>query len=593
MRYSFKKILKEILKYKKEFIIANIIAILAVLVSTPAPLLMPLLVDEVLLKKPGFLTEHIDKLIGHQEAYGYILIVLFMTLFLRTLFYGLTVLHDYLFSIISKNITYKIRKDMLSQISKISLNEYESIGSGTISSMFLIDVATIETFLGMSISKLIVSILTIIGVGIVLLLINWKLALFILLVNPFVVVLSKKFARKVSYYKKEENKTFESFTEALSETLELFRQIRASNQEERFIKRLFKEALEIKKAGIAFAYKSDVALRFSFLLFLGGFEIFRAASIFTVAYGDLTIGLMLAIFGYLWVMMSPVQEILNIQYSYHNAKRALDRINKLFDMEKEPSYPHLKNPFKDKKTNSVKIENAVFSYDNNVDILKNINLDIKEGNKVAIVGASGSGKTTLAQIMVGFYPLKKGELLIDEINVKEIGLDVLREHIYLVLQNPLLFNDTIRFNLTLGKPIEDEKILEALRLAQLGDMIESLKDGLDTKVGKNGMKLSGGQRQRISIARMIVQNPNVVILDESTSALDIHTEENLFEALKDFLKDKTTVIIAHRLSTIRQADYVYMLENGTISEEGTFEELIKKEGSFSNHIKGKKDARYH
>ncbi len=586
MKYSFKKIFSEVLKYKKEFVLANIVAVLAVLVSTPAPLLMPLLVDEVLLKKPGFLTEHIDKIFGYQEAYGYILIVLFLTLFLRTLFYFLTVLHDYMFSVISKNITYKIRKDMLSQISKISLNEYESFGSGTISSMFLIDVATVETFLGMSISKLIVSILTIIGVGVVLILINWKLAIFILLVNPFVVVLSKKFARKVSYYKKEENRTYENFTEALSETLNLFWQIRASNQEEHFIKRLFKKSLDIKKAGIAFSYRSDAALRFSFLLFLGGFEIFRAASIFTVAYGNLSIGLMLAIFSYLWVMMGPVQEILNIQYSYHNAKKALDRINKIFKMDKEPQYPHLKNPFARYRTNEITIKNVNFSYDNNVEILKNINLNIPKAKKVAIVGASGSGKTTLAQIIVGFYPVKKGNIFIDKVNVKEIGLDVLREHIYLVLQNPLLFNDTIRFNLTLGKNVEDSEIYEALKMAQLEDMINSLEKKLDTKVGKNGVKLSGGQRQRISIARMIIQKPNVVILDESTSALDIHTEESLFEALKDVLNEKTTIIIAHRLSTIRQADYVYMLENGKIVEEGGFDELMKKEGSFVKHIKG-------
>jgi len=202
---------------------------------------------------------------------------------------------------------------------------------------------------------------------------------------------------------------------------------------------LFKKSFDIKKAGIAFAYKSDAALRFSFLLFLGGFEIFRAASIFTVAYGNLSIGLMLAIFGYLWVMMGPVQEILNIQYSYHNAKRALDRINKIFDMEKEPRYPHLKNPFANNKTNEIVLKDLYFSYDNNVTILKDINMTIHKGKKVAIVGASGSGKTTLAQIIVGFYPIKKGSLLIDGINVNEIGLDVLREHIYLVLQNPLLF----------------------------------------------------------------------------------------------------------------------------------------------------------
>lgn len=583
MRYTFKKILTELFRYKKEFIVANIIAVIAVLVSTPAPLLMPLLVDEVLLKKRGFLTEHIDKLFGHQEAYVYILIVLFVAIFLRTLFFGLTVWHDYIFSKISKNITYKIRKDMLFHLSKLSLNEFEALGSGKISSLFLVDVATVETFLGMSISKLIVSILTVVGVAIVLLLINWKLALFILLVNPFVVVVSKKFARKVSLYKKEENRTFEAFSEALSETLDLFWQIRASNQEKNFIKRLFVKSDDIKKAGIAFAYKSDAALRFSFLLFLSGFELFRAASIFTVAYGNLTIGLMLAIFGYLWVMMGPIQEILNIQYSYHNAKRALNRINQIFQMQKEPHYPHLKNPFKESKTNSITLKNVSFGYDENL-VLQDINMYIKKGQNVAIVGASGSGKTTLAQIMVGFYPLQKGELFYDEINIKEIGLDVVRENVFLVLQNPMLFNDTIRFNLTLGKDVDDKTIWQALKIAQLEEAVKALDKKLDTRVGKNGVRLSGGQRQRISIARMILQNPNVIILDESTSALDIHTEESLFEALKGILKEKTVIIIAHRLSTIKQADYIYMLEEGKVTEEGTKEELMKIEGKFAKHM---------
>ncbi len=584
MHYDFKIIFKELLKYKKEFVFANIVAVFAVLVSTPAPLLMPLLVDEVLLKKPGFLTENIDKFFGHQEAWVYIVLVLLATIFLRALFFVLTVFHDYLFSVISKNITYKIRKDMLLHLSKISLNEYESFGSGKISSMFLVDVATIETFLGMSISKLIVSILTIVGVGVVLLVINWKLALFILLVNPFVVILSKKFARKVSVYKREENRTFEAFSEALGETLDLFWQIRASNQERYFFKKLFLKSDEIKRAGINFAYKSDAALRFSFLLFLGGFELFRAASIFTVAYGTLSIGLMLAIFGYLWVMMGPIQEILNIQYSYHNAKSALKRINKIFDMEKEPVYKHLKDPFKEQKTNSIALRDVTFSYDNGIEILKDINMDIKRGSKVAIVGASGSGKTTLAQIIVGFYPIKKGEILFDGVNVKEIGLDVVREHVYLVLQNPILFNDTIEFNLTLGKDIDKDMIKRVLKVAQIDDLIENLEDGLKTKVGKNGIKLSGGQRQRISIARMILQDPNIIILDESTSALDIHTEENLFDALKEILKEKTVIIIAHRLSTIRQADYIYMLEDGRVVEEGTRNELLQIEGKFKKHV---------
>ena len=183
--------------------------------------------------------------------------------------------------------------------------------------------------------------------------------------------------------------------------------------------------------------------------------------------------------------------------------------------------------------------------------------------------------------MVGFYPVEKGEIYYDDINVKEIGLDVVREHVYLVLQNPQLLNATIRENLTFGKKVSEDEIYKALKIAQLYDFIKELKNGLDTQIGRDGIKLSGGQRQRLSIARMIIAKPNVVILDESTSALDVYTEESLFEALlSEFLKERTTIIIAHRLTTIRQADYIYVLDKGKIIEEGTQEFLMKKEGLF-------------
>lgn len=583
--YSFKDIFRDIKQYKKELILANIVAFLAVFVSTPVPLLMPLLVDEVLLNKPSYVVNFIDKiLIGPNEPYVYVLIMLISVVLLRFGYFLLNYYQTKLFTIISKNITFNLREDLLKHLSKVSLKDFEFLGSGNVSSLLIIDVDTIDNFLGSAISRLIISIFTIIGVGFVLLVIHWQLALFILLLNPFVIILTTKIARKVAVLKKAQNKTYEIFTSSLSETLDLFVQIKSQNKEKKFFGDVISKAASMRDYSINFGYKSDGASRFSFLVFLSGFEIFRAASILVVAYSDLTIGLMLAIFGYLWVMMSPIQEVLNIQYAYHNAVSALKRINKIFALETEPESKKLYNPFEKNSTNSIEIKDLSFSYNKNKNVLKSINMTIEKGKKIALIGASGSGKTTLAQLIVGLYPIEKGDILFDNYSALDIGLEKIRENIYLVLQNPQLFNDTIEKNLTFGDEVSSEDIESALEIAQMKDFIDSLDDGLETKVGRDGIKLSGGQRQRLSIARMVIQNPNIVILDESTSALDVHTESRLFEALENYLKDKTTIIIAHRLSTIRKADFIYVLEDGEVVEKGSNKDLMKQEGLFYSYV---------
>ena len=589
IKYSFKDIFKDIKQYKKELILANVVAFLAVFISTPVPLLMPLLVDEVLLDRPSYMVHNIDKIFQTpNEPYIYVVVMLVSVLFLRFIYFLLNYYQTKLFTIISKNITFKLRRDLLQHLSKVSLKDFEFLGSGSISSLLLIDVDTIDNFLGSAISRLIISILTIIGVGLVLLLIHWQLALFILLLNPFVIILTTKIARKVALLKKAQNSTYEIFTASLSETLDLFIQIKSQNREGKFFGAVISKAAKMRDNSIKFAYKSDGANRFSFLIFLSGFEIFRAASILVVAYSDLTIGLMLAIFGYLWVMMGPIQEVLNMQYAYHNAVSALKRINGIFELEIEPESKNLCNPFEKSTTNSIEIKNLSFSYEKNKNILKTINMTIEKGKKIALIGASGSGKTTLAQLIVGLYPIQNGDILFDNCSVADIGLEKVRENIFLVLQNPQLFNDTIAKNLTFGDKVSDESIELALEIAQMKDYIESLDDGLETKIGRDGIKLSGGQKQRLSIARMVIQNPNIVILDESTSALDVHTESRLFEALDEYLKDKTTIIIAHRLSTIRKADFIYVLEDGEVVEEGNSKDLMEQEGLFYSYVKNNK-----
>jgi len=198
------------------------------------------------------------------------------------------------------------------------------------------------------------------------------------------------------------------------------------------------------------------------------------------------------------------------------------------------------------------------------------------------VGASGGGKSTLVKIILGLYLPRSGCVCFDEVPVSRIGLDVVRDNVATVLQHPALLNDTVRMNITLGAAISDEAIWQALDIAQLKTVVEALPDGLETRIGRNGVRLSGGQRQRLAVARMILSEPKVVILDEATSALDTDTETRLHQQLAGFLQHRTTLIIAHRLSAVKQADRVLVFEDGRIVEQGSHAELIEENGLYAS-----------
>ena len=580
---SFQLLYKLVLKHKSKLIKANLIALLATLISIPIPLLIPLLIDEVVLKEPGGLLATLNILFGKYEPLGYIFLTLFVTIVLRFGFFISAVFAHYAFTEIAQDITFTLRKKLLLHLKSVSMNEYETLGSGDVSSKLVSDMQTLEGFIGSALSRSIVSILTLIGVAAVLLMIEWKLGLLILVLHPAVVVLTQLIARKVSVFKKEENAAISKFQNSLIETLDLFGQIRASSKENEFINKSIEDARILRDETARFGKKSFAAERFSFTLFLSVFELFRALGIVLVFSSDLSIGLMFALFGYLWFMMTPIQDLLSLQYAYSNASAAMGRLNKLFDLEHEPSTRNITNPFSN-KSSSIRVENLSFSYIQSQIILRNINLSIKAGSKVALIGPSGSGKTTLAKVLSGFYPAKKGKLFFNETPLCDIGLDVLRKNLFVVLQQPVLFNDTLRFNLTMGDDYKDEEIYTALKIAQLSSFVKEMPLGLDSIVGKNGVRLSGGQKQRLSIARMILSNPSIVIFDESTSALDVHTESDLFDALQEFLKERTIITIAHRLSTVQSSDYIYVMKDGSIVEEGKPEELMQKQGHYNKFV---------
>jgi len=581
-KITLKSIFNLVMDKKPSLIYGQIITLIAIVVSVPIPLLLPIMVDEVLLHKPGTIVNFIDYFSNTTTPFYYIALVTLAVVVLRLLYYIFAVMQTKIFTKISKYVTFMIRIRLLEHLKITSMNEYETLGSGAITSNLVTDVNTLDTFIITGVSKFISSVLTLIAIAVVMIAIDPILGLLILIIQPVIMLLSKKMSTIVGELKKSENGAISKFQEDVGETLELFGQIKASNQERYFFSRAINLAKKIQTTSNEFGYKSVAYERLSYTIFLVMFELLRASGLLLVAYSDLSIGMMFAMFGYIWFIMTPIQDMLSMQYSYSSAMAALDRINKILSLKTEKSGKEKL----DSHATNITLQNLNFSYIDEKPILKDISFTIQAGAKVALIGASGSGKTTLAQIIAGFYEKNSGSLLYNEIETEDLDKSSLREKIFLVLKMPILFNSTLRFNITMGdQNISDEAIFKALEIAQLSQMVEDMKNGLDTIVGHHGVRLSGGQRQRLSIARMIIANPSVVIFDESTSALDVHTEAKLQIMLEPLLKNKTVITIAHRLSTVKNADTIYVLEDGKIVQHGTHAELEDAEGHYNEFVK--------
>ena len=583
--YTWQRIFDLVLQHKPALIKAHIIAFFATLAIVPLPLLLPFLVDEVLLDKPGVIVHFLNQWVDsdwHTPVY-YIVVITLITIVLRLVGLVLGVWQMQQFTVIAKEVAYQIRRDLLARVQGVSMAQYETLGSGSVSATMVNDVNTIDSFLGTTVGKIIIAVFSLVGISIVLFWLHWQLAVFILLLNPLVIYFTMRLGRNVQRLKKDENTALDVFQQSLTETLDALQQVRAANQDKAFFDRIRGHADTIRQQSEAYTWKSDAASRFSFMVFLIGFDVFRGASMLVVVFSGLSIGEMMAIFGYLWFMMGPVQEILAIQYGYSAASGALQRINDVLDLDQEPQYPAKVNPFRENSPVSVAVKDLSFRYlDKKEWVLNKLNFEIKRGEKLALVGESGGGKTTLVQLLLGFYQANSGAVCYGDASITEIGQSTVREHVATVLQHPVLFHQSIRFNLTLGREMSEEVMWQALEQAQLANVVKGLDKQLDSIVGRNGIKLSGGQRQRLAIARMILQDPSVVIMDEATSALDMETERQLYQDLAPFFENRTTLIVAHRLSSIKQADRILVFEKGRIIESGTHENLLDLKGVYAS-----------
>ncbi|MFS2126276.1 ABC transporter ATP-binding protein [Pseudomonas sp. Pseusp97] len=581
-RLSWAEIRRLAFRHRKALLLANLVAVLATACSVPIPLLLPLLVDEVLLSKGDAALQVMNHWLpeGWHKPLGYIGLMLLVTLVLRSCALVFNVLQAKLFARLSKDLVYRIRLRLIERLKRIALGEYETLGGGSVSAHLVTDLDTLDKFVGDTLSRFLVALLTLCGTAGILIWMHWKLALLILLFNPLVIFATVQLGKRVKHLKKLENDSTSRFTQALTETLEAIQEVRAGNRQGFFLGRLGVRAREVRDYAVASQWKSDAAGRASGLLFQFGIDLFRAAAMLTVLFSDLSIGQMLAVFSYLWFMIGPVEQLLSLQYAYYAAGGALTRINELLARADEPHYPHRRDPFAGFTSVGIQVRDLSFAYGEER-VLDGLDLDIAAGEKVAIVGASGGGKSTLVQLLLGLYQPQSGSIRYGGVALEEIGLDCVREHVAVVLQHPALFNDTVRANLTMGRERGDEACWRALEVAQLAETIRALPQGLDSVVGRSGVRLSGGQRQRLAIARMVLAEPKVVILDEATSALDAATEYALHQALERFLEGRTTLIIAHRLSAVKQADRVLVFDGGRIAEDGDHQQLIAEGGLYA------------
>lgn len=435
--YTFKSLYKQIKTQKSDFWYTNIYGVIATLLLLPIPMLIPLLIDEVLLNHPGKMTETISLFFTNPEVWVYITVILFVVLVLRLMAFFFNNKKTFYATKISEKISYLLRHRILHHLERVSLSEYETIKSGGIASKTVQDVESVSSFAGQAVTTVLSASLMLVGIAAVMFWMNWVLALLVFVLNPFFLGFSRMIGRKTGELLRRQHEAYDFYHELLNETLELFIQVRASNQERSFFTLLQGRAKEIERTSLEYGYQASVAQSSSTLLTNTVVDIFRALGIAAVVYSDLSIGMMIAFLFYLSTLVSPIQQLMGLVMAYQYTNPALKRINALLSLSQEPHYPHEMHPFKEKETTSVALEKLNFAYDNGRQVLHDISLKAKSGQKIALIGASGSGKTTIAQIMVGFYPSHTGSIFYGDVPIEKIGLPVVRENVALMLQQAL------------------------------------------------------------------------------------------------------------------------------------------------------------
>lgn len=518
---------------------------------------------------------------GKIYTLGIICLLMVSFIILKNLFLYLSY---YVLNPLKNRVVNQLREDLYDKVLRLPIGFFNEKRKGDLMSRMTSDVGEVENSVVGTLEGWIRDPMTILVTLVVLLLISAQLTLFILILIPLLGLVIGRITRSLKKHSQEVSTKYGETLSTLDETLGGLRVIKAFNIEQLLRARFFKTNDELLKAKNKISYRRDLASPLSEVL---GVILFTAVLYYG---GRLVLNNQLleasAFLGFLGIFYNLINPAKALSTSFSNMRKGAAAINRIEEILTTPITVD-DNP-SGKKINSfnhsIEFRNVQFAYADAV-ILKNINLTIQKGQTIALVGSSGAGKSTLADLVPRFHDVTGGEVLIDGINIKDYSLPSVRSLMSIVTQEAILFNDTIANNIAIGQEnASKEDIIKAAKIANADDFITKKENGYESNVGDRGNKLSGGEKQRITIARAVLKNPPILVLDEATSSLDTESERLVQDAINNMMQNRTSIVIAHRLSTIRHADEIIVLQKGEIVERGTHEELLSQNGFYKKLV---------
>jgi ATP-binding cassette, subfamily B, bacterial MsbA len=520
----------------------------------------------------------IDKIFVNKDAGGLLLFPLLVILAFLIKSLG-TYGQDYFMNYVAQDVIRKLRNKLYGRIQDLSLAFFLKERTGVLMSRITSDVNVLRNMVSTAVTGTLRDTSTIIGLAGVIVYLNWRLALIAFVVLPVAFIPVIKLGRKVRRVSTGCQEAIGDMSAFLHETLAGNKIVKAFGMEEYEKQRFFAKTdnlfrLEIK--GVIVRSLSSPTMEFfgglaiAFVIWYGGWEVMKGYS---------TPGTFMSFLTCTMLMYDPVKKLSHLNNAFQQGMAAADRIYDIIETPADIKDPDHPRPLAN-HPHSLRFDQVTFSYGEQ-DVLKGIDLSVSQGQVLALVGMSGGGKSTLANLIPRFYDVTAGRILIDGIDIREFAVADLRRQISIVTQEPILFNETIRGNIAYGRPdATEDEIVAAARAAFAHDFILRFQNGYDTMIGELGGRLSGGEKQRLCIARALIKDAPILILDEATSSLDSEAEAVVQKALENLMRGRTTVVIAHRLSTIAGADHIAVIVNGCIVESGTHESLLASQGEY-------------